>query len=157
MLNVKAFPTFYFSSSSSFSVFFWSIDLFWFSVFKVAPDMYVTCINSECTNAKRVEGAEVQVSLDLQLHWSWLWVQQIQNVHLPWFVRGWNHSRKLQPLRVRCQCSTGILLKLIAQTLCIITRDDTNLKLVICHVEDYLKKLHWNNILCLERPVHLLV
>lgn len=50
------------------------------SIFHVAPGLFVTCIVGVYTNAMRVEGVEVQVSSDLQLHWNRLWVQQIQNV-----------------------------------------------------------------------------
>lgn len=57
------------------------------SFFHVAPGLFVTCIICEYTNAMRVEGVEVQVSFDLQLHWNRLWVQQIQNVYLPWLIR----------------------------------------------------------------------
>lgn len=46
-----------------------------------------TCFISVCTNAMWVERAEVQFSADLQLHWRGFRVQQIQNIHFPWFIR----------------------------------------------------------------------
>lgn len=50
-------------------------------------DLYITCIIGVYTDAMGVEGVEVQVSPDLQLHWSGFWVQQIQNVDFARFLR----------------------------------------------------------------------
>lgn len=46
----------------------------------------VTYLVDIYTDAMRVEGAEVQASPDLKLHWIWSRMQQIQNVQLSRFI-----------------------------------------------------------------------